>query len=232
MRIFASAVWLTTAGALAGTPSPLRHLVYAFTYQSNQHGAVSNDPGTSGARSYNGTLGDRGTITVDVLREAPDRGLVVVVSEQGEATRSASPVTCAVYGNTTVACDTGKPTNSEEYTLLRFLGSNFVDPNQVDANGHWAISQANVGVTIKADYTITSNDNGLLTIDETRHFSDTSLGTTTSDAQTKLQYNGRRLVPTSIDEYAIAHQNSGIKGVTTTTYQTTLSLVSDSMFKQ
>lgn len=90
--------------ARADTP-PLRHLVYSFSYQSRQNGTVTNDPGVGGRSTYNGNLDDMGTITVDVLREAPDRGLVVVVSEKANYVRSAAPVTCAVYGNTTVVCD-------------------------------------------------------------------------------------------------------------------------------
>ena len=120
------------AAAMVADAPPLRHLVYSFTYGSRQHGAVSNDPGTSGASSYTGKLDDRGTMTVDVLREAPDRGLVLVVSEQGEGARRSAAATCAVYGNTTVICDKSKPMNSEEFTLLRFLGVNFFDPTLLD----------------------------------------------------------------------------------------------------
>ena len=219
----------------AGTPyviadaAPIRHLVYAFTYESKQRGTVTSDPGTSGARSFTGNLADHGTITVDVLREAPDRGLVVVVSEQGADTRSAAAVTCAVYGNTLVACDPSKPTNSEELTLLRFLGANFVDPAKVDANGHWTVSENAGGVAVKADYTITSNEDGVLAIDETRHTEGHGFGSDTMDAQTKLTYNGRIQVPTSVDEYATERKNSGIEGISTTVFQTTLKLVTDSL---
>jgi hypothetical protein len=209
--------------------APLRHLVYSFTYESNQHGTVPNDPGTSGAHSYNGRLGDRGTITVDVLREAGDRGLVVVVSEQGNDTRSAAPANCAVYGNTQVACDPSKPTNSEELTLLRFLGANFVDPAKVDDKSHWAISVAGGGLVAKADYIITSNTDGMLSITESRRVENGGLGDDTTDVQTKLTYNGRMQVPTSIDEYATERKNSGIQGISTTVFQTTLRLVSDSL---
>lgn len=209
--------------------APLRHLVYSFTYESEQHGTVTSDPGTSGARTYTGNLSDHGTITVDVLREAPDRGLVVVISEQGSDTRSSAAVTCAVYGSTMVACDPSKPTNSEELTLLRFLGANFVDPAKVDAKNHWAISETANGVSVTADYTIADNAGGVLSIDETRHTEGHGFGAVTNDAQTKLTYNGRMQVPTSIDEYATERKNAGIQGISTTVFQTTLKLVSDSL---
>jgi hypothetical protein len=217
--------------ARADTP-PLRHLVYSFTYQSRQHGTKTNDPGEGSGSSYNGNLDDKGTITVDVLREAKDRGLVVVVSEKANYVRSAAPVTCAVYGNTTVICDQSKPVNSEEYTLLRFLGANFVDPTHIDDKNHWTISRSSGSVSLSADYTIKTNDKGVMTIDETRRIEDTSVGATTTNVETQLDYNYNRLLPTSIDEYAIEQQNIGVKANAETTYQTTLQLLSDSMAKQ
>jgi hypothetical protein len=236
MRVLAAAFVIAFVGvaeaARADTAPPLRHLVYSFTYESRRHGAVPNDPGTSGASSYNAKLDDMGTMTVDVLREAPDRGLVVVVSEQGEYTRRSAPATCAVYGNTTVVCDPSKPMNAEELTLLRFLGANFFDPNLVDPKQHWSIAERRGASAMTADYTIKSNDKGVMTIDEARHVEDTSQGSITVDTQTKLAYDYNRLLPTAIDEYAIEEQHSGVIGVSTTTYQTTLNLVSDSMAKQ
>lgn len=217
-----------TAYVVADT-APLRHLVYSFTYESKQNGTVTSDPGSSGAHTFTGHLADHGTITADVMREAPDRGLVVVVSEQGSDTRNAAPVTCAVYGNTLVACDPSKPTNSEELTLLRFLGANFVDPNKVDANNHWPVSADAGGVSIKADYTIAKNDDGVLAIDEARHVEGHGFGAVTTDVQTKLTYNGRVQVPISVDEYATERKNAGMQGISTTVFQTTLKLVSDSL---
>jgi hypothetical protein len=219
------------APALADAP-PLRHLIYSFTYEQNQHGSVTSEPGSTGNRSYTGKLDDRGTMTVDVLREAPDRGLVVVVSEQGEQTRRAAAATCAVYGNTTVVCDPTKAINPEELTLLRFLGANFYDPNLVDPKHHWSVAVRNGGMTMNADYTIVSDDNDVMKIDETRHVEDTSHGSITVDTQTKIDYNADRLLPLSIDEYVTEDQHSGVLGVSDTTYQTTFTLVTDSMAKQ
>lgn len=218
------------ATARADTPTPLRHLVFSFTYEARQHGGVPNDPGTSGSNSYNGTLDDKGTITVDVLREAPDRGLVVV-SEQGEY-RKAAPATCAVYGNTQVICDPSVTVNSEETTLLRFLGVKFYDTANVDAKQHWSVSQTVGKITAHGDYTIDQNNNGVMVIGESRHAEDKSQGITTSDAETKINYDDNRLLPTSIDEYTTEQRHSGALGNSTTIYQTTLTLVSDSMAKQ
>ncbi len=209
--------------------APLRHLVYSFTYESSEHGAVTNDPGTSGAHSYTGKLDDSGTISVDVLREAADRGLVVVVSEAGQYTRRAPAATCAVYGNTSVVCDPNKHLNSEEYTLLRFLGANFFDPNVLDAKQHWSISQRKGASALTADYVVLRNDDGVMTISETRHVDDTSQGSTTFNTEAKVDYNVKRLLPISIDDYTTEDRHGGVLGVSSTTYQTTLKLVSDSM---
>lgn len=231
-RITVLAGVLLASLAVASSPQPakpLRHLVYSFTFDTKQNGTVPNDPGTSGAKTYNSDLNDSGTITVDVMREGSDRGLVVVVSEQAKNTRSADPATCAVYGNTDVVCEPGKHVNTEEYALLRFLGANFVDPNKVDANGQWSVSENKGSAKMSAQYTINTNDNGALSIAETRHVEDTSQGSMTVDTQTKLDYNGPKQVPTSVDEYATERKNGGVTGIYTAVYQTTLSLASDSM---
>jgi hypothetical protein len=75
MRSLATLVPLALAAVAvaASADTPLRHLVYSFSYEERQHGAVPSDPGTATGvrRSFNGRLDDMGTITVYVLREAP-----------------------------------------------------------------------------------------------------------------------------------------------------------------
>ncbi|MGA9945511.1 MAG: hypothetical protein WBP75_10785, partial [Candidatus Cybelea sp.] len=150
--------------ALSAVPITVRavaqkgELVYDFTYSANQNitsrDAVDNaEPintltgtlqgGTNGMSHYGGTLTDKGTITVDLVKEQPDGAMVVMISEQGQNVRRAPPAECVVYGNTHVICDSSKTVYTEEYTLLRFLGGNFVDPSQLDAAKHWQIVQNN-----------------------------------------------------------------------------------------
>ena len=131
-------------------------LVYNFSYSANQSitardASDSAEPintqtetlsgGTNGMSHYGGTLTDKGTITVDIVKEQPDGAMVVMISEQGENLRRAPPAECVVYGNTHVICDPNKTVYTEEYTLLRFLGGNFVDPSQLDAAKHWQVVQ-------------------------------------------------------------------------------------------
>jgi hypothetical protein len=228
--------------ALAET-APKRHLVYAFTYGSQQNVSVrdqaiqgTNANGLSGGMSsgishYNGTLGDKGTMTVDVISEQSDKGLVVSISEQGENTRRAPAATCVVYGNTSVICDPNKTVNPEEYTLLRFLASNFVDPSQLDAKQHWSVNQNGGGIDVRADYTIETNANGVMTIGEVRTIVQEAHRSMTTNVQTKLGYDFNRLLPMSVEEYVTQRADAGVAGTSTTIYQTTLQLVSDSMAK-
>lgn len=242
----ASAVLLAAYAAVVpgfADSAPIRQLVYSFTYGSQQtvnardqaiestNANGFNGGMTSGISHYNGALGDKGTMTVDVIGEQADKGLVVSISEQAEYTRRAPAAACVVYGNTSVICDPNKTVNPEEYTLLRFLGSNFVDPNQLDAKQHWSISQNGGGIDVHADYTIQTNANGVMTIGEARTIVQEAHRSMTTTAQTKIGYDFNRLLPTSVEEYVTQRADAGAAGTSTTIFQTTLQLVSDSMPK-
>lgn len=231
----------------AGTPpaaAPLRHLVYTFTWGTSNNTEVhtsgmgdgspgsANGPPTasgeaSGISSFNASVNDKGTITVDVLREQPnDHGLVVTVSEQAQDNRSAVAATCVVFGNTDVICDPNAKINYEELTLLRFLGANFVDPNQIDAKQHWKVGESNGGYSVSADYTIASNASGIMKINEDRTVNPTKTETSTINAS--IGYDFNRQVPTAITEYAIERRERG-EQYTTVKTETVLNLQADSM---
>ncbi len=231
------------AGAVTTAPQ-VRHLVYSFTWGTtnntevhtsgigtvgNPGGAGMNGSGSaSGMVSSTGGASDKGTIVVDVLRAQPGNGLVVTVSEEAAERRSAPVATCVVFGDTTVVCDSTKKINAEELTLLRFLGSNFVDPNTIDAQQHWqerAQSSTRVATT---DFTIAKNANGVMTIDESGTIRDTAgARPQTSDLTGTIGYDFGRTVPTSIDEYSIVRSEQGDQYATIKT-QTVLQLTSDS----
>jgi hypothetical protein len=250
IRLSAAAVAL----ALIGLPTFARadatggELVYHFTYSASQNitardaadsmetinpltATLEGGSTNNGISHYGGTLTDKGTITVDIVKKQPDGAMVVMVSEQGENVRRASPAECVVYGNTHVICDPNKTVYTEEYTLLRFLAANFVDPSQIDASKHWSIVQNQGGVDVQADYSVNGNDNGTMQIGEKRKVREQGAGHLTTDIESKVGYDFKRQVPTSVDEYAIQRTDAGIKGNSTTTYQTTLDLVSDTMAK-
>jgi hypothetical protein len=257
--LFVASFCALTVVARADT-APAGTLVYHFTYSATQNissrdsansvqdvtmavggsGAGSNpgEPGPSlgassgsGASNFGGTLTDKGTMTVSVVKKQPDGALVVMISEQGESIRRASAAECVVYGNTNVVCDPNKTVYNEEYTLLRFLAENFVDPAELDSNKHWQIVQNVNNDHVTADYVISSNNNGAMQIGEKRTIKETGPGHLTTNIDTKIGYDFTRTVPTSVDEYAQQYTDAGIKGSQRTIYQTTLQLVSDSMAK-
>jgi hypothetical protein len=238
--------------APAVTSSSMGTLVYYFTYDSQQRIAAHdqnaidigqasskapaseknlNAYGTSGISNYTGNLTDKGTMTVDIIGQESDGGLVVKISEQGETIRRAAPATCVVYGNTNVLCDPSKTVYSEEYTLLRFLGPKFVDPGQIDADKQWSFSQNKADETIAAKYTLDANANGMMQIGETRTIKESGAGHLETDLSSKIGYDFNRSVPVSIEEYAQQYTDAGIGGTQRTIYQTTLKLQSDSMAK-
>ncbi|MGA8100421.1 MAG: hypothetical protein WB810_17335 [Candidatus Cybelea sp.] len=240
---------VAVAFALCALPTAARavtatsELVYNFTYSSNQsitaRDSVNNvEPilvgsgGTSGMSHYGGTLTEKGTLTVDFVKRQPDGAVVVTISEQGLNIRRAPPAECVVYGNTHVICDPNKTVYTEEYTLLRFMGANFVDPSQLDSSKHWQIVQnGGDGEDVSADYTINGSSSGTMQIGEERKIKDDGAGHLTTNIETKIRYDSARLIPISVDEYATQHADSGIKGTSTTTYQTTLDLASGTVAK-
>lgn len=243
MKIFGAAlvaallpITASAATVMTGAP-PQRHLVYSFTYgvstdkqvHSSGMGATMSESGgpASGVVDYTGGSSDKGTIIVDVVQEQPDSGLVVVVSEQGQESRRAPPATCVVFSDTTTVCDPNKRVNVEELTLLRFLGSHFVDPNNLDAKQHWHVERDGPSSTI-ADYTISKNDNGALTIDEVRVVKESSARPLTTNVNATIGYDFNKGVPTSITEYSIERSEAG-EQYNTVKSEVTLSLQSDSL---
>jgi hypothetical protein len=242
----ATAAALVASSAIARAVTTEKELVYSFSYGSEQNITARDSQdsietidsstgmlagGTNGISHYQGSLGDKGTITVQIVRKQTDGGLIVAISEQGENTRRAPAATCVVYGNTSVICDPDKTVYPEEYTLLRFLGPNFVDPSQLDATKHWELARPGGDASVMADYTINANSNGIMQISETRTIRPDAKNTPQTDIQTKIGYDLSRSIPTSVDEYSTQRQENGTTGSTKTIYQTTLNLVSDGMAK-
>jgi hypothetical protein len=251
-----AAVVLLSGVARADTTVPT--LVYNFTYSANQDinakdsanpaedysignsgggknpttggGNAPSNPG-SGTSHYSAALNDKGTMTVDILGKQSDGGLIVSISEAGQQTRKAPAATCVVYGNTHVICDPNKTVYTEEYTLLRFLGQNFVDPTNIDAKRHWQVVQNSPAMNVTADYVIGPTTGSDVQISETRKIRTPGQSNVTTEVETKIGYDMSRTVPTNVAEYVTQRQDRGVSGMGTTIYQTTLQLVSDTMAK-
>lgn len=231
-------LFLTCAAAPSG--STAQRLIYSFTYSADQNTTArdsanpAEDYGNAGAlaqsngiSSYRGSLSDKGTMTVQVLAVQQDGGLVVNISENGENVRRAPAAACVVYGNTRVICDPNKTVYPEEYTLLRFLGRDFVDAGNLDAHRHWQIMQNSPTMNVTADYVLGPTTSSNVAVTETRKIRQVGGGSLTTDVQTRIGYDMSRSIPTSIDEYVTQRHDNGVVGTSTTIYQTTLSLVSD-----
>jgi hypothetical protein len=99
--------------------------------------------------------------------------------------------------------------------LLRFLGPNFVDPPQLDAQRHWRIAQTGGGLDTTADYAIVHSADGLLTVDESLVITPKT-GSPTTITST-IGYDFSRSLPTSIDE-RVVQTRSAAETLTTTTH--------------
>ena len=239
--ILAAAAGAVPDRAWAVTSSPqVRHLVYAFTWgttndvevqtsgmaETGNATGMNNSGSASGTVSSTGGASDHGTITVDVLRQQPDKGVVVSIGEQAVQRRSAAPATCVAYADLTVVCDPNKKINAEELTLLRLLGAGFVDPNDLDASRHWRRAPSGAGATT-ADFTITRSAGSVLTIDETRVEKESGARPETSNVNGTIVYDLNRAIPTSIAESTTMRSEQG-EQYQTVKSETTLQLQSDS----
>jgi hypothetical protein len=108
---------------------------------------------------------------------------------------------------------------------LRFLGTKFVDPNALDKNKRWEVSQDSPVENITADYSINGNANGTMQISEVRKIREAKGGSLTTDVQAKIGYDVAKSLPATVDEYVTQRHDNGVQGTSTTIHQTTLQLV-------
>lgn len=224
------------ARAAEPASTPLRHLVYSFSYGATGSVTVHDSgfsgegggagSGVSSARQHDGA---NGTLLIDVLREQPDKGLVLSVSETSDSGRhKMNAATCVVYGNTTTICDPNATVNPEALSLIRVLGTNFVDPALVDAKQHWQFSNRLGDSSNVSDFTILKTLAGVMTISEDRHINYSGAHRGTAEANATISYDFGRAIPTSLTEISTGRVAEGgdYRDVKT---EITLTLVKDSM---
>ncbi|MGA7569756.1 MAG: hypothetical protein WBG27_08860 [Candidatus Aquilonibacter sp.] len=244
MKIAISGAALALAASLCApapaqtSPAPMRHLVYSFTYGSTSS-VTTRDSGFNdangasagnGRESYTDRSGDNGTITVDVMREEQDTGLVLTVSESGSNTaRDAKPAECVAYSTGTPICDPNAVINPEEYTVIRLLGAHFVNPSVLDAKSHWQISTRGSQFNTISDYTIVKNTGGLMQIDESTKLTYQGSRTGSSSVTNTIGYDFNRQVPTSIAEITTDHGAHPGSNDADTTVTVDATLITDSM---
>jgi hypothetical protein len=247
MQTVRAAVMAALAGLVLGAtppPLPVRQLVYDFTY-TNIATMTEHDSGISAAVGAGNTArapisgvaesqaadSDLGTISVDVLREQPDTGLIVSISEEAHNRRSSPKATCAVYGNTNVICDPYVHVNTEELALLRLLGSNFVDVDQIDPKNHWRVDQSGRHLSDVADFSIDKNVDGILRISSVRVLREIDAIGFVSTTNGTITYDNARAIPTTIVEDETTRESAGVGAYNTVRTQTSLTLVRDTAAK-
>lgn len=167
-------------GAATSTAAlkPVRTMVYSFTYStpSERH---------------------QGTIQADVLGITQDGGLAVRFSQQvdGQPAQTFAPADCTVYGDTRVQCLKPNALGSYENELAHLLGRGFVDGNSMDEKNHWRIAGKLDGNDLTDDFTVTSNNAGILNINEVRDV--TASGNTTHHTA-QITYDLNKTIPTKI----------------------------------
>ncbi|HLY01809.1 MAG TPA: hypothetical protein VKR56_04850 [Candidatus Cybelea sp.] len=234
-------VLLAPLRAYGADTTPERTLVYNFSWSMDQVVSAGGTDSESTSvnwstapmdmRYYGNAVNSKGTITAEIMGTQPDGGVIVSIVMEGQNVPAMSPATCVAYGNTAVICDPNKSVYGAEFTLLRFLGSNFVDPNRLDASKHWRLSHDYGDRVEQADYTIGGSSGSTIQIGETRKVEETTGRKSTSNVDTKIGYDVSRSVPVSVQEYVTTRGDNGDAGFSKSTYQTTLDLASDTMAK-
>ena len=209
---------LCTGSALAdSTAAPMRHLTYSFSYGATgsvtgHNSGFSGEGGGSGSGISSSRSHDaaNGTLTVDVLREQKDKGLVISVSEKSDSGRHMlNPTTCVVWGTTSTICDPNATPSPEVISLVRLLGSNFIDPALVDAKQHWQTSSTSTDSSYVADFTISKTVAGVMTISEDRKVDFTGAHRGNAVANATISYDFNRSVPLSVNEISTGRVQDG-----------------------
>ena len=154
-------------------------MTYAFTF-------------TTPAQKY------AGTIHTDVLGVTQDGGLVVRFTQDvpGQPSQTFAPADCAVYADTRVQCQKANALGAAENELGHLLGRKFVNGDNLDDKNHWQIAGDLGGGKLADDFTVTSNTNGILNINESRDF--TVQGSTTHHTA-QITYDLNKSVPTKLN---------------------------------
>lgn len=170
-----------TAPAATSALKPVRTMVYDFNY-------------TTGTDKVQHS----GTIHADVLGITTDGGLAIRFSEEvpGDASMTFAPAECSVYGDTRVQCAKPAALSSFENELGHLLGRNFVDPNAMDEKNHWRVAGTIGASQLTDDFTVHSNDSGILNITETRDV--TEKGGSTTHHTATITYDLNKTLPTKV----------------------------------
>lgn len=236
--------------AVSSADTAVRQITYTFTYHADSSASTSAAPKpaeeyytaaeyentpqsyqqTNDTANYSGPLSEKGAITVSLLGTQQDGGLIVTVSENVENARPWPAIACIVYGDTRVLCEPKKKVSAEEYTLMRFLGRNFIEASNLDAHRHWQVVQNSASMNVTSDYTLGADTKGDVAVSEAREIREANGGGVLTGVRTKIVYDTNRNLPISVDEYVTRGRDNRVAGASAT-YHTTLNLASDTTTK-
>jgi len=229
-----TAAGTNTADAVSTGPNaPIRHTVFSFTYSTTsdlteQTSGLQGGP-ESGMKHYGAGGQDQGTVTVDITGVQSDGGLIVSVSEAARDTRSAAPVTCAVYGDTRVICEPDQKVNEEEFSVLRFMGRQFLDPSKLDNHEHWHLASDSSGFSMTSDFTVNGGTSAAQNISETTVYKSSGSEPFTTTTDGKLVYDVDKTIPLYISQDSTSRQTRGMGMDNLQHTQIELRLQTDSM---
>lgn len=220
----------------ADDQKPIRHLVFNFgvsldTTRTQHDSGIGGGP-VSGSVDSRASNSDTGQIVVDVMGVQPDTGLVVKISEQGRNQRNSTPTMCVTYAMGNVMCENAGDVNEEEYSLLRVLGKDFVNPVLLDSKHHWRTSAqmaTNGGAQETNDYTVDSMDGDIYKISFTRVLDANGAQAFNASTQGRITYNVKQSVPTNLTEDTITRKSLGNGDYDTVEQKMSFSLTSDSL---
>ncbi|MBV9737509.1 MAG: hypothetical protein JO177_04995 [Candidatus Eremiobacteraeota bacterium] len=212
-----------------------RHLVYKvgvnvttqteeLTMGENGNTATAG----SGVAHYGGIQMSHGTMTVDVIGLFPDGGLAVQVSEDTD-NRKAPPVRVdvATDGDLRIPADQITNVTEEEQALLRMLGREFVNSDDVNA-GKWVHQLSQGGANVREDYTITGTQpNGDLSIAVNQTVKVSGAQPSDTTAHGTITYSNKFKVPRSISLDGRTH-HEGVQQTQTEDTKMNFDLLSDS----
>lgn len=195
-------------------PAILRHLEYSFSanYEGLSEGHYNGiSSGTSGVASGAHGGSRHGKIPVDVDSIAPDGALAISIAEQlWDEPRAYQTYTCTVYGNTVVLCPSYPHPSDAEWSLLGYLGRQFVDNAPWDSNNHWQRKDSSRDYDLVEDFTLADASNPqLVRVTETKktHLHDARMTERTDDVA--IVYDRTKEIPDSIRDEMKSWNASG-----------------------
>lgn len=186
---------LVLAAATTLPAGPAKHIrSMTFSFHMDEQGGTYFDYVSGG---YDGT------IQVNVLATGPQKTLLLRMEQRVPLYHrfEVAPADCVVFPDGHIDFDQkNSQLSTPELTLARFLARDFINPDLIDSHNHWNSELKSSALDIATDFTITKNENGILSIDELRELKNTTGRTHTTG---QIVYDMNHTIPISIHEQSV-----------------------------